>query len=499
MRNLVSLLPLAAALIATEQGLRAQIAPIPSTWEHPQLDSGALDHLGSGERVVFTQLVASPSASWLRLVFGAETRLAGSSRLRLTALRDGAVQLHRAESLADWGRSSCFFNGSEVVVELLAASGTRGNRVVLEALEVGARTYAPESICGPTDDRQQSFLQSQGRLSVGCTGWLIGRANNGLDAALTAGHCVASQTSQILELNVPNSSSGGSVVRAHPNDQYPFNVWNGRALNGGVGADYAVATVGRNSNTNQLPTERNGNLFYTLGAVPSSGQIRITGYGSSSIGTLNLVQKTHVGPYANRTATAISYATDTTGGNSGSPIVQESTGFAVGIHTHGGCSSGGGANNGTRIDRSELATAIRDLTRVAGSTSTFGVGCPATTAVSFSGEPRVGTTVNALFTGLSANQPATVVIGASNTSWLGLPLPFALDGAGATGCALRVGYDIPVPTTVNFLGSLLFPIVLPNDGALVGARAYLQVIYAHPGLNPASLGTSPGSEVRVGS
>jgi V8-like Glu-specific endopeptidase len=496
-------LALTAALIAASlaPSARAQIAPIPSTLEHPHLDSGALDGpvAGADEAVVFTQLVSSPYASWVRLVFGAETRLAGSSRLRLTALRDGGIQFHRAESLAEWSRSSCFFNGGEVVVELLAARGTSGNRVALESLEVGAPNYAPESICGPTDDRVRSFLLSQGRLSVGCTGWLIGRANNGLDAALTAGHCVASSTNQILELNVPLSTSGGSVVRAAPNDQYPFNVWNNSSLNGGVGADYAVATVGRNSNTNLLPTQANGNAFYVLGTVPSSGQIRITGYGSSSTGTLNLVQKTHVGPYSNRTATAISYATDTTGGNSGSPIVNEANGQAVGIHTHGGCSSGGGANNGTRIDRSDLATAIRNLTRVAGSTSTFGAGCPATTTLSFTAEPRIGTSINAIFGGLQANRPATVVIGASRTNWLGLPLPFALDGAGATGCALRVGYDIPVPATVNVLGSLLFPIAIPNDGALIGARAYLQTFYSHPGLNAASLGSTQGGEVVVGS
>ncbi|MBL8896058.1 MAG: trypsin-like peptidase domain-containing protein [Planctomycetes bacterium] len=489
------------AVAALAPSLRAQIAPIPSTTEHPQLDSGPLDGplVGADEAVVFTQLVASSHASWLRLVFAPETRLDGASRLRLTALRDGGIQFHRSASLEEWSRSSCFFNGGEVVVELLAARGSRANRVALASLEVGAPNYAPESICGPTDDRVRSFLQNQGRLSVGCTGWLIGPANNGLDAALTAGHCVASSTNQILELNVPLSTSGGSLVRSAPNDQYPFNLWNNSSLNGGVGADYAVATVGRNSNTNLLPSQANGNSFYVLGSVPSSGQIRITGYGTSSTGSLNQVQKTHVGPYSNRTATAISYATDTTGGNSGSPIVNEANGQAVGIHTHGGCSSGGGANNGTRIDRSDLATAIRNLTRVPGSTSTFGTGCPATTTLSFSTEPRVGTNLNAIFGGLLANRPATIVIGASRTNWLGLPLPFALDGAGATGCALRVGYDIPVPTTVNVLGSVFFPIVIPNDGALVGARAYLQLLYSHPGLNPASLGTTQGGEIVVGS
>ena len=37
------------------------------------------------------------------------------------------------------------------------------------------------------------------------------------------------------------------------------------------------------------------------------------------------------------------------GGNSGSPVVHEETGLAIGIHTHGGCSKSGGANSGTKI------------------------------------------------------------------------------------------------------------------------------------------------------
>ena len=39
------------------------------------------------------------------------------------------------------------------------------------------------------------------------------------------------------------------------------------------------------------------------------------------------------------------YQTDTEGGNSGSPVIDDATGFAVGVHTHGGCSVGGGGNN----------------------------------------------------------------------------------------------------------------------------------------------------------
>ncbi len=52
------------------------------------------------------------------------------------------------------------------------------------------------------------------------------------------------------------------------------------------------------------------------------------------------------------------YAADTQGGNSGSPVVDEATGEAVGIHTHGGCSASGGNNNGTSFFNSNLWAAL---------------------------------------------------------------------------------------------------------------------------------------------
>lgn len=48
----------------------------------------------------------------------------------------------------------------------------------------------------------------------------------------------------------------------------------------------------------------------------------------------------------------------TQGGNSGSPVIHEETGHAIGIHTHGGCSATGGSNTGTRIDVPALAAEI---------------------------------------------------------------------------------------------------------------------------------------------
>lgn len=49
------------------------------------------------------------------------------------------------------------------------------------------------------------------------------------------------------------------------------------------------------------------------------------------------------------------------GGNSGSPVVHEETGLAIGVHTHGGCSATGGSNQGTRIDKPEFKAHVDSL------------------------------------------------------------------------------------------------------------------------------------------
>ncbi|MEE2711917.1 MAG: PKD domain-containing protein, partial [Planctomycetota bacterium] len=82
--------------------------------------------------------------------------------------------------------------------------------------------------------------------------------------------------------------------------------------------------------------------------------IRITGYGTVTApvsATWNVVNKTHAGSYVTTGGggTGLGYNADTTGGNSGSPIICDISGLAIGIHTHGGCSASGGNNWGTSL------------------------------------------------------------------------------------------------------------------------------------------------------
>jgi hypothetical protein len=114
-------------------------------------------------------------------------------------------------------------------------------------------------------------------------------------------------------------------------------------VNGGVGNDWGVFRVFDNAQTGLQPVEAQGASF-ALRQDLGPAQIRITGYGVDT-GEDNQVQQTHVGPNAGSSGTTMRYQTDTTGGNSGSPVIDEATDVAVGVHTHGGCTTAGTGNN----------------------------------------------------------------------------------------------------------------------------------------------------------
>jgi hypothetical protein len=70
---------------------------------------------------------------------------------------------------------------------------------------------------------------------------------------------------------------------------------------------------------------------------------------------LNQTQKTSTGAYTSRDSNSISFRADITPGNSGGPVVLESTGEAIGVVTNSACTTAPYlANLGTAIDQSTL-------------------------------------------------------------------------------------------------------------------------------------------------
>ncbi len=340
-------------------------APVPSRQVATPVDSGIVENAGPAPAIVFETTIEVPDAVWLRLAF-AEVVLAGSeadgtaSYLLLTSLTDGGHQVLYAGNLDEWGNTSAYFNGEAVQIDLVASPGTGPNRLVINETTAGIRPIEPRSICGPTDDRILSYDVRAGRvMPIGCTGWMIGDANHCL---LTAGHCISNGSSGVvMEFNVPLSNPSGSVNHPPPEDQYPVDPVSIQSNGGGgVGNDWAYFGCFPNSTTGLTPFQGQGGSYILSPPPAVSGQtIRITGYGTTDppvSPTWNQVQKTHTGPYYSFGGTTVRYVVDTTGGNSGSPIINEDTGFAIGIHTHGGCSSG--ANSGTGSNRSALQNAL---------------------------------------------------------------------------------------------------------------------------------------------
>jgi V8-like Glu-specific endopeptidase len=342
----------------------AQPAPFNQYDVPVRVNSGLVQSTDRQPTVVFSDVITVPGADWMRLKFDT-VKLAGEvgtgreSYLVITSTRDGAFQYLNAEHVRQWQHTSAYFNGDTVTIELVACPNTGWNELSLSKVAVGTPGAHTRTICGPTDDRVPSGEPRAGRMApAGCTAWIIDDCSHCL---LTAGHC--SGLNSAVEFNVPLSDPNGNVQHPSPDHQYAIDPVSMQSNGGqGMGDDWAYFGCFPNSNTGLTPYEAQGG-FYTLALPPSvwNQNIRITGYGSVSSPIppeWNYAQKTHVGPYQTLDGTRLGYRTDTSGGNSGSPVVIEETGLAIGIHTHGGCNSSGGENSGTGMHLPDLQTAL---------------------------------------------------------------------------------------------------------------------------------------------
>ncbi|QOJ16650.1 MAG: hypothetical protein HRU76_03160 [Phycisphaeraceae bacterium] len=330
-------------------------------------DSGPIHWAGAAEGVAWRTEIAIPNSHWVRLYFDEVTFPAGRGHLRVTSLEDGAVQYLNAVSLEQWGNTSAYFNGNALRIEMVLPAGGVGEgggigtgRVRLGFAWVGDGLSVREmTICGPVDDRVLSSDPRSARaLPVGCTVFLIDDPNR---TFLTAGHCASGGNLGVAQFNVPLSSSTGQLRHPPPEDQYSVDASSIQFTNGGTGNDWCYFGCFPNSNTQLWPYQAQGDWYIRAAAPPpvDGRPIRITGYGTDNTPPEhNQVQQTHAGPFFAHTGTRLQYQTDTTGGNSGSGVQDDSASRIIGIHTHGGCTSTGGANSGTAINHPDLLNAL---------------------------------------------------------------------------------------------------------------------------------------------
>jgi V8-like Glu-specific endopeptidase len=173
---------------------------------------------------------------------------------------------------------------------------------------------------------------------------------------LTAGHCVASGATT-LQFNVPTSQADGRLVNPGVRDQYAVVQSSIVSRNSGIGNDWALFRVAANTQTGLLPRQAQGRQF-SLANNRNITNARITGFGTDT-GATNQTQQVHTGPFGAFSGSSATYAVDTTGGNSGSPVASSVSDVAVAIHTNGGCTASGGVNSGTSFRNTTLWNAIR--------------------------------------------------------------------------------------------------------------------------------------------
>ena len=316
------------------------------TWSSGQYDGSGELTKGMQAQLVADELVMVPGSTWMQLNFHS-LRLGEGSYIQISSLLDGHTQRLDAEAVRAWNYRSAYFNGDALLVELFVAPMDREIFVNVEEVTVGDYRAPLKSICG-TDDRTDSTDPRVGRMvPIGCTGWLV---DNG--KFITAGHCLNSRNSQVLEFNVPDSNADGSLNHPGPEDQYPIDQGSFTFVDGGVGNDWGVFTATANTTTGLTPHAAQGSAF-AIKQDLGPNNIRITGFGVDS-GSDNQSHQTHVGPNEGSSGTTMRYSADTTGGNSGSPVIDEATNMAVGVHSHGGCSSSGGNNSGTSFFNSSF-------------------------------------------------------------------------------------------------------------------------------------------------
>ncbi len=339
----------------------------------------------------FVTIVHTPGAKLVRVRF-ADFDLGAASEIHIRSITDGAVQRFTDTTLRDWDGWSAIFNGDVLLVELLVAPGESAHfEIDLVSTDVPPGDPVEggiASLCG-ADSRFASADPRVGRLSSatcgngggcgGCTAWLTS-----IGSAITAGHCGSGQGG-VIEFNVPQSSSNGSPIAASPDDQYPVGTSWYAFQDGGGGFDWAIMNVGPNSNTGARAHWVQG-YFHLSPLIPSEGStLRLTGYGVDNTPTGSMPQQccatneagncthtgcnsssltlqTSTGPLLATTANAIFHQVDSEPANSGSPIIRNSNGFAIGVHTHGGCNIPGVENNaGTRLTQAVLSTWLNNF------------------------------------------------------------------------------------------------------------------------------------------
>jgi hypothetical protein len=130
----------------------------------------------------------------------------------------------------------------------------------------------------------------------------------------------------------------------------------------------------------------------------------------------------------------------------------------------------------------------------------YGSGCPGSAGVpllTMHGHPWIGVRVQLDLTQLPATAPGSILLGSSDSMWLGVPLPADLGSIGMPGCWLRTGGETIVSLQASG-GAATFRFDVPVLVELVGNRFFVQGLAVDAAANALGVVVSNGVAMTVG-
>lgn len=108
-------------------------------------------------------------------------------------------------------------------------------------------------------------------------------------------------------------------------------------------------------------------------------------------------------------------------------------------------------------------------------------GAPQPLTLQASRPPRLASTFYAELWNAAPSAPGVWIVGLSDTSSSGVPLPFSLGGLGASGCSLLASTDLTLPVMAHAGGDLALGLAVPNNPFLTSVPLFAQLAMADPG------------------
>jgi len=136
-----------------------------------------------------------------------------------------------------------------------------------------------------------------------------------------------------------------------------------------------------------------------------------------------------------------------------------------------------------------------------GSVTIDGAGCPGTGGIPSAhpaANPKINSSLVINLTYARPSSTAFMLLGVSNSSWLGFGLPFNLTPFGAPNCFLRISGDVVSNVPVGATGTGSFTLPIANNVGFIDAVIFAQYLVNDPPINALDLVASNSLRIVIG-